>query len=51
MKKPDKKYAMIMVCKSCRKELPIDQEKSTAKDQYYKERCECGSRGEWKFSG
>lgn len=51
MKKPDDKYKMIQICKVCRVEMPIDQEKSTDKEQYYKKQCDCGSRGEWKFIG
>jgi hypothetical protein len=51
MKKPDPKQCMIKACKICKKELPIDKSKSTAKEQYYQERCPCGGRGEMKFNG
>ena len=51
MKKPDPKLGMIYICKICRKEMPIDTEKSKGGEEYHKKTCTCGSGGEMKFIG
>jgi len=51
MKKPDPKLGMIYICKKCKVEMPVDEEKSTPNDIHLKNKCVCGSGGEMKFNG
>lgn len=52
MKKPDPMRGMIYICKTCRKEMPIDEKKSKERGElHHKTTCPCGGRGEMKFIG
>lgn len=51
MKKPDPKLCMVYTCKKCKREMPIDKEKSTKEQVYQKDVCPCGGTGQMRFSG
>jgi len=51
MKKPDPKNGMIYICNTCKREMPIDKEKSKSGTTYQKRVCPCGGTGVMKFNG
>ena len=51
MKKPDPKYCMEYVCKTCKKPMPVDEEKSTPEVTYLLDVCPCGGKGHMTLKG
>lgn len=51
MKKPDPKMGMIYICRVCKNEMPVDEEKSKDGVVHLKNKCECGGMGVMKFNG